>query len=101
MKSIKKIFNATPPENAVSYFWFINDVMDVEVLKKQLHDMYDHHVRNVCLHPIPPEFRPMKMPTKMKPDYLSPEYFAIIAEIVIEHFRNVQSVQTKIFQRVQ
>ncbi len=84
MHPLYKVFNLTPPENALSYFWFINDVMDVEVLKKQLHDMYDHHVRSVCLHPIPPEFRPVKMPTKMKPDYLSPEYFAIIAEIVQE-----------------
>ena len=84
MQNLQKIFTETPPENAVSYFWFINDVMDVDVLKKQLHDMYDHHVRSVCLHPIPPEFRPQKMPTKMKPKYLSPEYFAIIAEIVQE-----------------
>lgn len=84
MRNLQKIFTETPPESSVSYFWFINTRMDVDVLKKQLHDMYDHHVRSVCLHPIPPEFRPRKMPSDMTPEYLSDDFFAVIAEMVDE-----------------
>ena len=84
MHPLQKIFTETPAESSVSYFWFINTCMDVELLKKQLHDMYDRHVRSVCLHPIPSAFRPLRMPTDMTPEYLSDEFFEVISAIVDE-----------------
>ena len=78
-------FEKVPAINTPAYFWFINFEMDPEELLGQLHDMYDKKVRNVCLHPVPQNWRPgTYLRTEMTPDYLTEEYFQIIKLIVNE-----------------
>ena len=83
MDQLIELFCNPPPENTPGYFWIMKERMNAEVLKVQLHDMYDHGARSVCLHPYPPQFRPADR-SRMSPEYLSDEYFAVIAEIVKE-----------------
>lgn len=83
-EELRDNFQRPPAECTPAYFWFINEKMDLELLLRQLHDMHDHGARCVCLHPLPPEFRPDIMPSRMSPPYLSPEFFKIIAALVEE-----------------
>ena len=64
------------------YFWMWNTKLDVSQLKAQLDDMVAHGVRSVCVHPFPVEFRPGKFLSDMSPDYLSPGYMDIFAQVV-------------------
>ena len=64
------------------YFWMWNTKLDVSQLKAQLDDMVAHGVRSVCVHPFPVEFRPGKFLSDMSPDYLSPGYLDIFAQVV-------------------
>lgn len=85
MNAFEKYFGAVPAVNTPAYFWFIIFKMDQEELLAQLHDMYDHGVRNVCLHPVPTNWRPgTYLRTEMSPDYLSEDYFRIIRRLVDE-----------------
>ncbi|MBR7104104.1 MAG: hypothetical protein IKC65_04115 [Lentisphaeria bacterium] len=87
MKNFCDGFRQVPSINTPAYFWFINFEMDQEELLGQLHDMYAHGARSVCLHPVPRNWRPGPqnyLRSEMSPDYLTEEYFAIISRIVQE-----------------
>ena len=73
-----------PPEFSPGYFWSLNDPLDPEKLLAQLRDMRQHGLRCVCIHPMPPEFRPTTMATLMTPEYLSDDYFKIVRLLVDE-----------------
>ncbi|MBO7741996.1 MAG: hypothetical protein J6S21_05525, partial [Victivallales bacterium] len=73
-----------PAEFSPAYFWVILDKVDMQILKGQLHDMYRHGVRSVCIHPEPPNFRPAFERSCLDVDYLSEEYFRMIRELVAE-----------------
>ena len=73
-----------PPEFSPAYFWSLNDALDERVLLEQLQDMFACGVRSVCIHPMPPEFRPDSMATAMAPAYLSDDYFRLICRIVAQ-----------------
>ena len=64
------------------YFWMWNAKLDVSQLKSQLDDMVAHGVRSVCVHPFPTGFRPGKFCSDMSPEYLSPEYMDVFAQVV-------------------
>ena len=72
------------PESMFSpgYFWMWNTKLDVAQLKAQLEDMVSHGVKSVCVHPFPVAFRPGYFLSDMSPEYLSPEYLDIFAQIV-------------------
>ena len=72
------------PESMFSpgYFWMWNTKLDVATLKAQLDDMVAHGVRSVCVHPFPVEFRPGRFQSEMSPEYLSPEYMEVFAQVV-------------------
>ena len=72
------------PESMFSpgYFWMWNAKLDAEKLKAQLDDMAAHDVRSVCIHPFPKDFRPGRFRTDMEPDYLMPEYFEVVSNVV-------------------
>ena len=72
------------PESLFSpgYFWMWNTKLDIPQLKSQLDDMVAHGVRSVCVHPFPVGFRPGRFHSDMSPDYLSPEYMDIFAQVV-------------------
>lgn len=61
------------------YNWVWNDVCTRERIDAQLDEMQALGIRAFCIIPEPREFRPDSMPTKLEPDYLSPEYFALCA----------------------
>ena len=66
------------------YFWLLNDALTEEQLLSQLHDMYDHGARSVCLLPEPSDFRPYHLGTEMSPDYLSDEFMLLIRSVVAQ-----------------
>ncbi len=66
------------------YFWILNDRIDENKLLQQLHDMYDHGARSLCLLPEPKEFRPAKFGTELDLPYLSESYFKMIRTVVDE-----------------
>ena len=65
-----------------AYFWMINDATDRETLRAQLEDMRRHDARSVLFHPMPAEFRPATMGTRMAPPYLSEAFFATVRDVV-------------------
>jgi hypothetical protein len=80
-------FRNPPAIFSPGYFWTLNDTLDKDVLLEQLHDMYAHGARSVCIHPMPQEFRPTTMATNMSPAYLGKKYFEIVSDIVDECVR--------------
>lgn len=64
------------------YFWSWNDTMTKELLIDQLVDMKEHGAATVCPLPLPSAFRPVNMPTRMIPDYLTPGYFELFRDMV-------------------
>ncbi len=81
---IKSDFIAPPSIFWPGYFWLLNDRINEEKLIAQLHDMYSHRARSLCLLPEPPEFRPKKFGTKLDLPYLSEKYFKMIQTIADE-----------------
>ena len=73
-----------PPELSPAYFWILNGPMEFSALRKQLREMAEMGIRNVCPHPWPTEFRPKQHPEAMSPDYLSKEYFDCFRVILDE-----------------
>lgn len=73
-----------PPEVSPAYFWYLNGPMEPAALRKQLREMAEMGLRNVCPHPWPAEFRPKQHPEAMSPDYLSREYFDCFRVILDE-----------------
>lgn len=61
------------------YVWVWNDICTRDIIDEQLSEMQKLGIRAFYILPEPKEFRPDSMPTKLKPDYLSPEYFELCA----------------------
>ena len=61
------------------YIWVWNDVCNRETIDTQLAEMQNLGIRAFYILPEPEEFRPDSMPTNLKPDYLSDEYFELCA----------------------
>lgn len=70
-----------------AYFWLWNGPLDPELLKAQLKDMAEHEAKNVCVLPMPRDFRPDSTANRMDVDYLSPEYFERVKLAVDEAAR--------------
>ena len=85
MDTFEKQFGKVPAINTPAYFWFINFKMDTEELLNQIHEMYGKGIRNICLHPVPQNWRPgTYLRTEMSPDYLTEEYFQILEVLIKE-----------------
>lgn len=66
------------------YFWLWNGPVDRDSLLNQLRDMYRHGARSVCVHPMPPGFRPLTMNNQLSVPYLGEEFFARVKEVAAE-----------------
>lgn len=64
------------------YIWVWNDVCTTERIDDQLSEMQRLGIRAFYVLPEPQGFRPDSMPTSLAPDYLSAEYFALVAYAV-------------------
>ena len=51
MECLKKKFLNPPDEFSPIPFWFLNDILDKDVMKKQLLDFYAKGIRGIVLHP--------------------------------------------------
>ncbi len=59
------------------YVWVWNDECNTEIIDSQLEEMKNLGIRAFYILPEPQNFRPDSMPTKLSPEYLSPEYFEL------------------------
>ena len=57
------------------YSWMWNDVLSHEETDRQLEEMQRLGIKRFYILPIPKEFRPNSMPSRLYPDYLSKGYF--------------------------
>ena len=64
------------------YIWVWNDICNREIIDAQLAEMKNLGIRAFYILPEPKEFRPDSMPTKLDPEYLSDDYFALCAYAV-------------------
>ncbi len=64
------------------YIWVWNDICTCDIIDTQLEEMKNLGIRAFYILPEPKEFRPDSMPTNLKPDYLSQEYFNLCAYAV-------------------
>lgn len=69
---------------APSAMWIWNDALSADRLRKQLQDMKAVGLLTAMPLAEPEEFRPTWMPTRLKPDYLSPAFFDLIRQTVDE-----------------
>ena len=51
MDALRKQFLNPADEFTPIPFWFLNDTLDKETLKKQLYDFYEKGIRGFVLHP--------------------------------------------------
>ncbi len=70
------------------YFWMLNDRLDEDTIIAQLEDMARSGARSVCPHPMPHEFRPDAMNTRLDPPYLSEDYFRFF-RLIVGHCRRL------------
>ena len=64
------------------YVWVWNDECSREIIDAQLDEMQSLGIRAFYILAEPAEFRPESMPTNLKPDYLSDEFFELCAYAV-------------------
>lgn len=64
------------------YIWVWNDTCTREIIDAGLSEMQRLGIRAFYILPEPQNFRPDSMPTNLKPDYLTPEYFELCAYAV-------------------
>ena len=76
----KSLLRRPAARRTPGYFWTLSDRIEPEKLRGQLEDMCARGARSLCLHPLPPEFRPLR--SRMSPPYLSEAYNSAIARIV-------------------
>ncbi|MBE5040499.1 glycosyl hydrolase family 2 protein [Ructibacterium gallinarum] len=83
--SIKRIdqfnkdeFINPPKENFPIYSWVWNDVLTREKIKDGIEEMNRLNIKGFYIIPIPPEFRPDSMITKLYPPYLSDGFFEYV-----------------------
>src|SRR5271157_890543 len=85
-------FNHPDPFYYPGYMWIWNDRLSREQITAQIQDMADHHALTPMVVPEPKAFRPRNMPTRLEPEYLSPEYFTLyrfMVEAATEEKMNV------------
>lgn len=70
-----------------AYFWLWNGPLEPAILKHQLQDMAEHSAKNVCVLPMPKDFRPDSTANRMDVDYLTTEYFERVKVAVDEAAR--------------
>lgn len=70
-----------------AYYWLWNGPLEPLHLKAQLQDMASHEAKNVCVLPMPRDFRPDTTANRMDVDYLSSEYFDRVKVAVDEAAR--------------
>ena len=61
------------------YIWVWNDICTREIIDSQLAEMQNLGIRAFYILPEPKDFRPNSMPTNLRPEYLSDEYFELCA----------------------
>lgn len=64
------------------YVWVWNDVCTCDIIDEQLAEMNRLGIRAFYVLPEPKNFRPDSMPTRLSPEYLSPEFFELCAYAV-------------------
>lgn len=84
MNSFRQLASHSDNTCSPAYFWFFNDDVPRQTIREQLQDMVDHGLKAILLHPMPYNFRPVTMMTRMSPDYLTPEYFELCRYIMDE-----------------
>ena len=70
------------PAFSPGYFWMWSHRLEPAKLVAQLEDMRAHGLRSVCVHPFPRSFRKGLYESEMEPDYLSPDFLRVFAEVV-------------------
>ncbi|MBQ8696456.1 MAG: hypothetical protein IJ519_01940, partial [Clostridia bacterium] len=70
--------NGTQDGCGVVYAWVWNTVISRELISSQLKEMRDAGVRCFYVLPEPAHFRPTFMRTRLSPEYLSEDFFALI-----------------------
>ena len=74
-----KSFIAPDASYAPVYIWVWNDVCTRKNIDAQLAEMKQLGIRAFYILPEPEHFRPDSMPTRLKPEYLSQEFFELCA----------------------
>lgn len=82
MKLCVENFKKPDPSCAVVYTWSWNDTVTREGIERALADFVRAGVEAVYILPLPREFRPTLNRTFMEPDYLSAEFFELVAYAV-------------------
>lgn len=86
MKNIDKfdINNFISPDvfHSPVYVWVWNDVCTCAIIDEQLAEMLNLGIRAFYILPEPKNFRPDSMPTNLKPEYLSDDFFKLCAYAV-------------------
>lgn len=77
----QRILHKAPARRTPGYFWTLSEKISIPELREKLQDMCAHGAKSLCLHPLPPEFRP-DIRSRMAPPYLSAEYNRLIGELV-------------------
>lgn len=72
-------FSSPDVSCAPVYIWVWNDVCTHDLIDAQLAEMQRLGIRAFYILPEPKAFRPDSMPTRLEPDYLSQEFFALCA----------------------
>ena len=67
-----------------SYMWIWNDRLALEEVRTQLQEMAKQKAGAVMPVPEPKQFRPIRQPTRLEPEYLGAEYLAIYRQMVEE-----------------
>ncbi|MBQ7596440.1 MAG: hypothetical protein IJU45_07240, partial [Clostridia bacterium] len=78
----RESFVSPDVSHAPVYVWVWNDICTRDIIDKQLAEMKNLGIRAFYILAEPKEFRPHSMPTNLKPEYLSPEYFDLCAYAV-------------------
>ncbi len=68
--------------HSLLYVWVWNDICTCEIIDEQLNEMQNLGIRAFYILPEPKNFRPGSMPTNLKPEYLSDEFFGLCAYAV-------------------
>ncbi len=72
-------FKSPSSRYAPIYAWVWNYVCTRELIDSQLDEMQRLGIRAFYIIPEPKEFRPDAMPTELYPDYLTREFFEMVA----------------------
>lgn len=74
----QEAFQSVPSCFAVVYTWVWNTKITEEGIREKIDVMRENKIRAFYILPMPPEFRPKTMITRLEPAYLSDEFFALV-----------------------